>query len=369
MLKLEGITLRTGSFTLNPLSLEIHSGECHALLGPSGAGKSTVLELIVGFRRPAAGRIFLNGKDLTQVPVERRDVGYLPQQLAIFPHLSVKENIMYGIRCRRKPHGNDWAVVESLIDALDLGDLKDRMPANLSGGERQRVALARALAPSPKLLILDEPFSALNETFRRELWGLLKSIQQRYHVTTLMVTHDLEEAFFFGEKIHILIHGTLHQSGPRREVFDRPATLEAARFLGIPNLFPAMVIDKHDHGIVVGLKSLGLQLSIDRNTLGNAEIKKGDSVVLGIRPENVVLHLSGQPCSQNDPRLKGEVVEMVEGIHDLSISFKPYDSDAVIKVTTERHRSETLHHKKIEIILPIDRFFCVPLNRNDCTEE
>ena len=241
MLLLDQVAARSGAFLLGPLSLEMGAGECHALLGPSGAGKSTLLELLVGFRHPEAGRMLMNGRVLDQLPVERRGIGYLPQRLALFPHLTVHENILYGIRCRRRPDPADLSRVQSLVAALGLTQLSERRPEALSGGERQRVALARALAPAPELLILDEPFSALNETLRQQLWELLQSLQGEYRVATLMVTHDLEEAYFLGKQLHILIDGGLHQSGDQSGVFHRPATLAAAHLLGHRNVFAARI--------------------------------------------------------------------------------------------------------------------------------
>lgn len=360
MLKLEKITAQAGSFTLKPLDLEIGAGECHALLGPSGTGKSTVLELIVGFRKLQSGRIFMNGKNLAHVPVERRNIGYLPQQLALFPHLSVKENILYGIRCRRNPSPADLAMVSSLTDAMGLAQFKERKPTHLSGGERQRVALARALAPAPELLILDEPFSALNEALRRELWLLLKDLQQEYGVAMLMVTHDLEEAYYFGEQVHILIDGRLHQSGPRRIVFDRPASLEVARFLDIQNLFPAKVIRKDNLVTVVGLNSLGLELNIRNGTPKSLNLNSGDHVVVGIRPEFVALHGNGLIDSLDDLRLKGRVVEISDTIHGAIISFRPEGKDALVKAAVRAHEAATLGPAEIEISMPSQHLFCIP---------
>lgn len=361
MLKLEKITAQAGSFTLKPLDLEIAAGECHALLGPSGAGKSTVLELIVGFRKLQSGQIFMNGKNLVHVPVERRNIGYLPQQLAVFPHLTVKENILYGIRCRRNPSPTDLAMVASLTDAMGLTPLKERKPTHLSGGERQRVALARALAPAPELLILDEPFSALNEALRRDLWRLLKDLQQEYGVAMFMVTHNLEEAYFFGEQVHILIDGCLHQSGPRRIVFDRPATLEVARFLDIQNLFPAQVISKDNLVTVLGLNSLGLELTIKNGTPKSLNLNRGDSVVVGIRSEFVALHCNGRIDSSDNLRLRGSVVEISDTIHGAIISFRPKGKDALVKVGIEAHEAATLGQAEIEISMPSQHLFCIPL--------
>lgn len=360
MLKLEQISARAGSFKLGPLDLEIAAGECHALLGPSGAGKSTVLELIVGFRKLQSGQIFMNGRNLAQVPVERRNIGYLPQQLALFPHLTVKENILYGIRCRRTPSPADLTKVASLTDAMGLTQLKDRKPIHLSGGERQRVALARALAPAPDFLILDEPFSALNEALRRELWRLLKDLQQEYGVATLMVTHDLEEAYFFGEQIHILINGRLQQRGHRRIVFDRPATLEVARFFGIQNLFPARVIDQNRHVTVLDCMSLGFQLAVNNKTMESLNFQIGDGLTVGIRPEYVILHPNHQTASKENPQLKGRVVESAETISGLVISFKPKGGEDVVKVAAGMQEVGALDQNEIEICLPLQHLFYIP---------
>jgi ABC-type Fe3+/spermidine/putrescine transport system ATPase subunit len=361
MLKLDQISAQAGSFTLKPLDMEIAPGGCHALLGPSGAGKSTVLELIVGFRELKSGQILMNGKDLIHVPVERRGIGYLPQQLALFPHLSVKENILYGIRCRRNPSPTDLAAVASLTDAMGLTQITERKPTHLSGGERQRVALARALAPAPELLILDEPFSALNEALRRELWRLLKDLQKEYGVAMLMVTHDLEEAYFFGEQVHILIDGCLHQSGPRRMVFDRPATLEVARFLDIQNLFPAQVIRRDNFVTVLDLNSLGSELNISNGALRSLNLNSGDHLVVGIRSEFVALRGMGRTDSSDSLRLRGSVAEILDTIHGAVILFRPEGKDALVKVAIGAHEATTLGQTEIEISLPTQRLFLIPL--------
>lgn len=363
MLKLEAAAARAGTFTLKPLDLEIASGECHALLGPSGAGKSTVLELIVGFRELQSGRILINGKDVARVPVERRNIGFLPQRLALFPHLNVVENILYGIRCRRKPTPADWDGIASLMEAMGLTSLQRRKPTQLSGGERQRVALARALAQSPEVLILDEPFSALNEALRRELWRLLKDLQRRYGVTTLMVTHDLEEAYFFGQRVHILIDGRLQQSGRRSSVFNRPATLEVARFLDIPNLFPGKVIRKDDRVTVLDLKSLGIEIALRSSTAENAALRVGDDAIVGIRPEFVLLDKNGQFDSAERPLIRGDVVEISDTIHGAVLTFKPWGMEALVSVAIGTHEIAGLGETEVAIALPSERCFCIPHTR------
>lgn len=364
MLRLEQVAVRAGSFSLKPLDLEIAPGESHALLGPSGAGKSTLLESIVGFRSLESGRIWMHGKNLAQVPVEKRGIGYLPQDLALFPHLTVQENILYGIRCRRKPDKADMALFERLTETLGLAQLKERQPGNLSGGERQRVALARALAPAPDLLILDEPFAALNETLRRELWGLVKGLQEEYGVAMLMVTHDLEEAFFFGEKVHVLIDGSLHQSGPRESVFNRPATLEAARFLGVQNLFPAQVTGKDHQNVVLECQSLGIQLRVNQGALEKWDLSCGDQVIVGIRSELVAL-THDQADLPGNPALKGDIVQITETMYGSVISFKPKGKEALVKLRVGMREAAALERYEIAITFPLRHLFYIP-QKNGC---
>lgn len=360
MLELERVAVQAGAFALKPLSLEIPSGECHALLGPSGAGKSTVLELVVGFRPLCSGAIFLNGRDLARIPVERRRIGYLPQRLALFPHLTVRENILYGIRCRRRPGPADVQGVEALMESLGLSPLAHRKPTLLSGGERQRVALARALAPGPELLILDEPFSSLNASLRHELWRLLHHLQRRSAVTTLMVTHDLEEAFFLGDHVHVLIDGRLHQSGPRRSVFDRPATLDVARFLGIPNLFPAQVVRRDKRVAVLNLTTLGVELSLPEASLPEGYAARNGRLVVGIRPEWVAVAGGEGRTSTECLRLRGRVVEISERLNGTVIAFRPHGSAALVTAVVESQAAAALDRADLEVSLPVPHLFVLP---------
>ena len=360
MLRLEKVAARIGEFNLGPLDLTVTRGECHALLGPSGSGKSSVLELIVGFRAPASGSMLMKGRNLAHVPVEGRGIGYLPQRLALFPHLTVRDNILYGIRCRRKPATTDRALIDSLTGALGIDHLMARRPESLSGGERQRVALARALAPAPELLVLDEPFSALNETLRQELWGLLNQLQREYRLTVLMVTHDLDEAFFLGEHISILIDGRLHQSDAKGVVFRRPATVEAAYFLGIRNLFPAEVVGKESDVILLDCQSLKTRLIVENSSRDYSWVKVGDVMIVGIRPELVNLRWHGQAGLRGEARLEGEVVEVIETGRGISLFFRPRTTDVLLEVTAGLREAATLDLAEIQIGLPASHLFCIP---------
>lgn len=360
MLKLEKLEASAGTFKLSPLDLEIDQGQSHALLGPSGAGKSTILELIVGFREQQAGRIFLNNRSLEHVPAEQRNIGYLPQNLALFPHLTVRENILYGIRCRRKPDKSDLARIDSLTEAMGVKQLNNRKTTYLSGGERQRVALARALAPSPDLLILDEPFSSLNEALRRELWGLLKEMQEAYNVTTLMVTHDLEEAFYFGETVHILIDGCLHQSGPRRHVFDHPATLAAARFLDIKNILSAQVIKKNNETTTLDCADAGIQFTIRNDSHEALNFGVEESLIIGIRPEFMSLNNAFPVKPGESLRLTGNIIEKTETIRGFMLQIRPAGKEGVLKVAVGYHEARSIRlHDEVEVDLPVKHLFFI----------
>ncbi len=234
MLKLKDLRYQVGAFSLGIPSLEIPKGVFQVILGPSGAGKSLLLELLLGLLKPCSGQIFSHGQDITFWPPEKRGFGYVPQDLALFPHLTVEENIFLASD-RREP----W--LEELLSFLGLETLLKRSIDGLSGGERQRVALARALAPGGKVLLLDEPFTALHRSLRQELWFLLRALKERFDLTVILVTHDLEEAFFLGEKVAILVSGRLLEDGPAERVYFTPQSLAAARLLGVRNLFSAEV--------------------------------------------------------------------------------------------------------------------------------
>jgi ABC-type sugar transport system ATPase subunit len=205
MIKIENLTIILQSFRIIDLCLAIDEGQFHFLLGPTGSGKTLILESIIGLRKPLKGRICVGDKEVQYLPPEQRQISYVPQDLALFPHLTVKENILFGIKARNL----DWRLyeghVQALIEAMRIDSLLDRYPANLSGGEKKRVALLRGLAPKPKLLILDEPLSGLDPSIKADIKHLLKTLHASFHPTTLFVTHDLRKP------ISLVINYRLHR--------------------------------------------------------------------------------------------------------------------------------------------------------------
>lgn len=232
MIRVEQLSARRGSFNLGPVDLDLGKDSYLTILGPSGSGKTLFLETCMGLVPPDKGRVWLDGHDVTRMAPEQRHISYLPQDLALFPHLGVRENILFGAKQRRLDERKTGERLSDLIELLDLHRIIDRREVTtLSGGEKQRVALARALLPQPRLLFLDEPFSALDATVKRQLQIQLREINQRLNVTILHVTHDQEEAFMLGKRIAVMIHGRLRQVGSRDDIYYRPAELDVARFL------------------------------------------------------------------------------------------------------------------------------------------
>ncbi|NLI76549.1 MAG: ABC transporter ATP-binding protein [Candidatus Riflebacteria bacterium] len=262
MIELRSLGATAGRFRLDGVSFTIGAGDCHVIVGPTGAGKTFLLETIVGLRQPDTGTILIDGADVAGVPPNGRGVSYVPQDTCLFPTLTVRQNIRYGIDIRGTGGPDAEKLIGHLVEFLRIGDLLDRYPRHLSGGERQRVALARALAPRPALLALDEPFSAIDHSLREEIRRMIKSLLEEFRTTTLIVTHDLDEAFFLGSTVSLLMDGRIIQSGPREEMYYHPKTLPAATFLGIKNLFPGRVEALGQEEITVTSAELGLTITV-----------------------------------------------------------------------------------------------------------
>ena len=228
---------------VDDVSLAIGSGEFFSLLGPSGCGKTTTLRMIAGFERPDAGRIVIGDADLTQTPPHLRPVNTVFQSYALFPHLSVEQNVAFGLRFKRGSKEEGRRRVGEALELVRLGELGQRRPHQLSGGQQQRVALARALVLSPSVLLLDEPLGALDAKLRRELQVELKSIQREIGITFVYVTHDQEEALTMSDRLAVMASGKVEQLGTPREVYERPETAFVADFLGVSNLMRARVLE------------------------------------------------------------------------------------------------------------------------------
>ncbi len=241
--EVSNVSKKFGNMTvLDDLSITFDDGGFFALLGPSGSGKTTLLRTIAGFHFPDRGQIRIGDQPVERVPVERRDIGMMFQNYALFPNMSVADNVGFGLRVRKVPAAEEKRRIAEALELVQLGHLGGRRPSQLSGGQRQRVALARALVTRPKVLLLDEPLSALDKTLRVDMQIELKRIQREVGITTIFVTHDQEEALTLSDRIGILKGGRLVQEGTPREVYDHPADAFAAGFLGEANWVPAQLV-------------------------------------------------------------------------------------------------------------------------------
>jgi sulfate/thiosulfate transport system ATP-binding protein len=247
MIAATALTKRFGDFlALDDVSIDVPDGSLVALLGPSGSGKSTLLRIVAGLETPDAGSVVIGGEDVTHVTPQKRGIGFVFQHYAAFKHMSVRDNVAFGLKIRREKKDVIRARVDELLEVVGLTGWADRYPGQLSGGQRQRMALARALAVQPKVLLLDEPFGALDANVRKELREWLRRLHDEVHVTTVLVTHDQEEAMAIADRIVVLERGTIQQVGPPRELYDTPANAFVMKFLGPVSSLGDQLVRPHD---------------------------------------------------------------------------------------------------------------------------
>jgi sulfate transport system ATP-binding protein len=247
MIDVRSVGKRFGDFAaLDDVSLEVPDGSLVALLGPSGSGKSTLLRIVAGLELPDSGAVMIAGRDVTPLPARKRGVGFVFQHYAAFKHMSVRDNVAFGLAVRREKKPVIRARVDELLEIVGLAGLASRYPSQLSGGQRQRMALARALAVQPRVLLLDEPFGALDANVRQELREWLRRLHDEVHVTTVLVTHDQEEAMTVADRIVLLDGGRVQQAGPPRELYERPANPFVMKFLGPVSSLGDRLVRPHD---------------------------------------------------------------------------------------------------------------------------
>jgi spermidine/putrescine transport system ATP-binding protein len=290
MIELRGVTKRFGSFTaVDNVSLTVNPGEFLTLLGPSGCGKTTLLRLLAGFETPDAGAVLLAGEDVSHVPPYRRSVNQVFQSYALFPHMTVRENVGFGLRMQNVPPAEAEHRIREALATVSLAEQADRLPHQLSGGQRQRVALARAIVCRPKVLLLDEPLSALDAKLRHGMQLELKHLQRKLGLTFVFVTHDQEEALTMSDRIAIINRGRIEQLGDASEIYHRPRTAFAADFIGLANLLNAQVILRNGTTARVRLET-GLELVVAQDGLPASASR----ALVSIRPEKI--HIGRVPA-------------------------------------------------------------------------
>jgi len=307
------ISKRFGSFAaLSDVSVDIPSGTLTALLGPSGGGKSTLLRIIAGLEQPDEGTVEIEGLDSTDLPPQRRNVGFVFQHYAAFKHMNVARNVAFGLEIRKRPKDEIERRVDELLELVHLEQFAERLPAQLSGGQRQRMALARALAVEPKVLLLDEPFGALDAQVRKELRTWLRRLHDEVHVTTVFVTHDQEEAMEVADEIVVINHGVVEQAGPPDELYDRPANDFVMGFLGPVTRLGGTPVRPHDIEVftspqpgavaatVTRIARLGFEVRVDITTPdGDAwvQVSRGEQEKLHLVPGTAVYLLCAEPAA------------------------------------------------------------------------
>jgi putative spermidine/putrescine transport system ATP-binding protein len=278
-------------------SLVIEDGELIAVLGPSGCGKTTTLRMIAGFVEPSSGHVLFGDRDITPVPPRLRNVGIVFQGYALFPHLTVFQNIAFGLQMRKATAGDIAMRVQDILKSVRLEQFQHRLPRELSGGQQQRVALARALVVRPDVVLLDEPLSALDAKLRNEVRDEIRRLQKQFRLTTIVVTHDQDEALSIADRVIVMNHGRIEQIGTPREIFERPATRFTAEFMGCPNFFEGQVAGRHSF-----LTRSGTKLSI-----ACQEMEAGQTV-LAVRPECITLTVERDENSPDLNQLTGSIV-------------------------------------------------------------
>ena len=265
MIALTDVTKRFSDFlALDGVSFAVEDGSLTALLGPSGSGKSTLLRVIAGLEAPDVGTVEISGRDATRVPPQKRGIGFVFQHYAAFKHMTVRDNVAFGLKVRRRPKAEIAARVDELLRIVGLDGYQARYPAQLSGGQRQRMALARALAVEPEVLLLDEPFGALDANVRAELREWLRRLHDEVHVTTVLVTHDQEEAMEVADRIVVLNRGRIEQDGPPRDLYERPANAFVMAFLGPVARLGGTLVRPHDLRILGSPRDGALEAQVAR---------------------------------------------------------------------------------------------------------
>ncbi|MBU1344120.1 MAG: ABC transporter ATP-binding protein [Proteobacteria bacterium] len=331
-LQVESLNLTLGKFSLRNINMSCQKGEYHVLLGPTGSGKSSLMKCILGFHRINNGFLYLKGMDISNELPECRRMGYVPQNYALFPHINVEDNIRFGHQVKKKSFQDTDTIVNRLCEILKIQKLRKRAIQHLSGGEKQKVALARALAIQPDILLLDEPFSSIDEGAKRNLWIELKEIINEVGITALHITHNLEEAYTMGERLSVLMNGELLQSGSKREILESPKNEDVARFLNYKNIFQG-ITEKDPRGTRVNIGHF--------NVLISKKISTGKKIKLCIRQQDIKIIRKGVPIKDSLKHnvFSGKIISLlqlpeyclmhfkVDGSpkqHDLELKFPRY---------------------------------------------
>lgn len=298
---LENLSKTWGDFSVSNISLAIENGEYFLILGPTGAGKTLLLELIAGFHEPDAGRILIGKIDVTTLPPEKRGIGFVPQEYMLFPHMTVAENVEFGLKMHNVPQGERGKMVKEALEFMELSHKYNNLPMKLSGGEQQKTALARALVTRPRTLLLDEPLGALDINTQKRMRNELKRLHESLKITTIHVTHNQMEAFVLADRLAIMRGGKIIQSDLPRRVFQKPKDDFVARFVGFENLLDGKIVE--NEGGIAKIDVGGVIVEGVTGKVGNC--------IVGIRPDDIVVSKEPFKSSMRNT-LKGKIQDFVE---------------------------------------------------------
>jgi len=309
---------------VNDFNLQVDKGELVSFLGPSGCGKTTTLRMVAGFEIPTSGRIVVNGEDITDKAPNQRDVGMVFQAYALFPNMTVADNISFGLMIAKKPASDRKKRVAEMLDIIHMSDFGDRYPYQLSGGQQQRVALARALALSPQVLLLDEPLSALDAKIRVSLRAEIRSIQRQLGITAIYVTHDQEEALSLSDRVVVMNGGRMDQVGTPFEIYNFPKTEFVAQFVGVLNSTRAEIVDPASNRVRIDSQQLQTAESLEA-------YHAGDQVVVAIRPERLSFASEGQKanlleCTIENITFLGSIVRVTVKVGQHSLFMDTFNN-------------------------------------------
>jgi spermidine/putrescine transport system ATP-binding protein len=346
-----------GVVAVDDLNLEVLEGEFFSLLGPSGCGKTTTLRMLGGFEEPTSGRISLGGKDVTYLAPYRRDVNTVFQSYALFPHLSVFENVAFGLKRKHIDRADIHQRVTSILEIVDLPKMEARKTSQLSGGQQQRVALARALVNHPKLLLLDEPMSALDAKLRHQMQIELKRIQREVGITFLYVTHDQEEAMTMSDRLVVMRQGRIEGIGSPRDVYDSPTTEFVATFLGASNLLAGVVTGASGDVSIVTLTN-GQDVHVPTRRLPDAT--KGTEVKVGVRPEKITISSGDEDHVADHNSLRGRVrVSTFTGVGNQYLVDMPWGSDLTVYAQNIGQATAPRSGDDVWLTWPVEHTFAV----------
>ena len=326
IVRIENVTKTFGStYAVDDISLTIHKGEFFSLLGASGCGKTTLLRMLGGFETPTSGRIYIDGQDVTDVPPYLRPINMMFQSYALFPHMTVEQNIAFGLKEEKMPKALIRERVQEMMALVQIGKLASRKPHQLSGGQRQRVALARSLAKHPKILLLDEPLGALDKKLREHTQFELVNIQERLGITFIIVTHDQEEAMTMSSRIALINEGRIEQVDTPRRMYEFPATRYAASFIGSVNLFNGYVASHEDDMVIVHSDDTAGELKVHHSQ----PLTAGMEVTVAIRPEKITV----RDQHTEEPNAIYGVIKEIAYLGDVSIYHVELQSGKRVQFT------------------------------------